>query len=135
MEQHYLFLSSRDSLEAFPGNDVAEFVVQLPEALTLNGLWCCALKEFVISSKEKSTRDFYICSDFSEDSFVGGQRFPVLRRVRRTSSGTYSFTDPFYMKVNRQYLNRLRIHIRGDKLEPINIEGKIMLTIHLKRVA
>ena len=135
MEQHYLFLSSEDSNMIYPGNTGSEFIVQLPETLILEGLWYCSLKEFVIPNKQRKGQELNICSDFCEDSFVSGKRVGVLRRIYTTVGGVIAetFNQPYYIKVNSSHLNRLSFHIKNENLEAVDIKGRTLLTIHLRK--
>lgn len=135
MEQHYLFISSGDSKDIFPENAASHFIIQLPETLNLEGMWYCSLTEICINSEQKRPKELIICSDFCEDSFVGGKRLGVLRRVISGVGGelTRSFHHPYYLKVNRNHLKQLSFHIKDENLASLELEGRTLLTIHLRK--
>jgi hypothetical protein len=137
--EHYLFLSSDDSKDRHPGNTVDDFTVELPRPLKLEGRWVCGLKEVLFSNK-LPTGTVYVCADLCQDSLVCDTYAPVLRVVRKsiTRSGTVRiFDDPFYVEVRSDHLQRFRIFLRGDRLNPLpsRSAGQFFCTIHLRKQA
>ena len=137
-DSQYLFLSSEDSKEKHPGNGPEDFTIELPRPLTLEGNWVCGVRE-VKFPNSIDTNTIYICTDICQESLVCDTYSPVIRMVNISSAKatkkTLTFTDPFYVKVKRDRLQRLRIFIRGERLRPTQItNGVLSCTIHLKRI-
>ena len=144
MDQHFVFLSSSDSSELFPSNNPSDFTVQLAGTLDLKGTWYAGLKEVRITNKvqeeeeEEAPRELLICSDLCEDVFYGGTKLGILRRIHRSVKPPVLvkiFHESFYFKVAQSQLNKIRILIRGESNQPVNIRGRTSCTLHLKRVA
>lgn len=137
-ESHYLFVSNEDSKLTHPGNTPDDFTVELPRPLNLDGHWVCGLKEIYVSNKV-NTGKVYVCTDLCQESLVCDTYTPVLRVIHKavaTRDTALTFDDPYYVKVQRERLQRLRIFTRGDKLSTIKFKsnGHCSCTIHLKRI-
>lgn len=135
---HYLYLTSEDSKETHPENNSFDFTVELPRSLTLEGDWECSLKELGFSNQIKS--DFlYICSDICEESLACDTVYPILRVIYNDQKRKWkalTFQDPFYIKLRRQNVSRIRIFIRGRRLEPLVTENTLLkCTVHLRKAS
>ena len=59
--QHHLFLSWDDSIEIYPDNKAGDFTIELPQILSLEGKWVCALKDVKYSSQNIEYPNFRQC--------------------------------------------------------------------------
>jgi hypothetical protein len=133
---YYLYLTYDDSRNVHPDNKNADFSVELPRTLYLDGDWECCLKDVTFSSP--SPNILYVCSDLCVESFAHDTSYPILRCIPNIvpNSTSLTFSESYYVRVNKRSLGRLRIFIRGDKLVPITTgTGIVYCTIHLKRVS
>ena len=131
--EHYLFLSSRDSMDQHPSNASTDFTVELPKAYHFQGDWEIALKELECRVAEDL---IYVLSDITAESYVNGTLAPVLRSVRREKKrdALFTFTDPYYLPVRPDQLSRVRMFIRGRTLQPIKTDTTVVYcTLHLRR--
>ena len=130
MEQHFLFLSSRDSKESHPENKPSSFIVELSRPLNLEGLWVCGLKEIHFTSMISAKGHLEVCSNICEESIVGSTLKPVLRRIPlNRQKQHFTFQDTYYFKVSRPQIQRVEISIRGSPFE----SGDAWCVLHLVR--
>ena len=114
----YLFLNNDNSKDQHPGNKPTDFTVELPKAYVLDGSWECGLREITTNVKENL---FYLGTNICHESYTEDTFYPVLRVISQTSPDSdinLSFSDPFYVKVKVDLLNRLTVFIRGRGLQP-----------------
>ena len=83
--QHYLYISSIDSLNLYPTNSPGQFYCKLPQPLNLRGLWECGLIQLQFVNSYFAGTDppkcFYVCSDICTESVLLERKIPVLRRI------------------------------------------------------
>jgi hypothetical protein len=65
-------------------------------------------------------RSPYVCSDLIKESYVKDTFLPMLRSVPTASEETLDleFSTPYYTPIRHRGLNRVRIFMRGDRLNP-----------------
>jgi len=130
MEQHFLFLASRDSKESHPENRTSSFIVELPRPLNLEGVWVCGLKEIYFSSEIKGQGQVEVYCNICEESIVGSSLKPLLRRIPlERQQQHFTFQDTYYVKVSRPQIQRVEISIRGSPFE----SGDTWCVLHLVR--
>jgi hypothetical protein len=134
---YYLYLTSEDSTDRHPENSPSDFTVELPRPLSLTGDWECCLKELCAPP---GFEVLYVCSDLCLESFACDTSYPVLRVVygstKSKKKSSLTFDNPYYVRVYTDRLHRLRIFIRGERLEPISFKsGTVTCTLHLTRVS
>jgi hypothetical protein len=117
-DQYYLHLNCNDSSKFYPSNKPADFRINLPKPLSLDGYWECALvnisfwPEFESSVKPK---EMYICSDIVGNSYALQNLYPVLKRVSLQENlitkvnTNYSHVD--FVPVTHSVLQSVRIYI------------------------
>jgi len=132
---HYLFLSSDDSKDLHPGNTFADFTIELPRPLFLEGDWVCALRDVKFSDLLQ-VKTLYVCTDLIQESLACDTYSPVLRTIHKQGKKALTFTDSYYVKVKGDRVQRLRIFIRGERLAPLESEegSTVSCTLHLKRL-
>ena len=133
MNNHYLFLSSNDSKDEYPDNMSTEFTIELPRVYTLEGQWECALAEI---EPNVNTDTLYVCADLCQESYAENTMIPVLRRLRNIKKGKKPFEFPvlYYVPVKKTHIDRIRIFIRGGKLQLIAKDKTITrCVLHLRR--
>ena len=101
--EHYpVYLSSTDSLSTYPSNTADDFTSILAKEVRLDELreWEVGVVEMKMTP---SADNFYICCDFVEPSIgLGGEI-------------SYYIDTPFYMKMTRKNLERMRIYLSDEK--------------------
>ena len=121
MDDFYLYLHCGDSLAAHTDNHAGDFVVDLPKTYKLDGHWGCALTVIAMSTHtEQKTDRLYVCSNLIKESYVKDTFLPMLRSVPTTNEETLDleFSTPYYTPIRHRGLNRVRIFMRGDRLNP-----------------
>lgn len=120
MNEYYLFISSYDSKQYFPGNTHNDFTIQLPETLYLKeGTWFCSLIDF--KCRTPTPTDLYVMCDLVQDSYVRGEKLPALRAVTTTKSGRKTEENiqaPIALPMSRHVIETVSIYIRGTNLKP-----------------
>ena len=136
MSQHYLYLSSHDSILEHPGNKASDFIVELNQPLVLQGQWEVAVLEFNSQINSKGLRYVLLMCDFCESSFIVGEWQPLLRKVSLKKRLINPFCPPYYVEIGPKRLERVRIYLKSETLEPLSFDsGSLECTLHLKRVS
>ena len=137
MEEFYLYLYCEDLLSTHVNNHAGDFVVDLPKTYLLEGRWECALTELTLHPQKKRRPErLYLCFDLVQDSYLKNTFLPVLRSVDPTSEGTLDleFRRPYYTRMRQMELNRVRIFIRDDRLQPCRFKlDRLYCTLHLRK--
>lgn len=141
MEEHYLFISSQDSLAFFPNNKTHRFTIKLPGILKLSGTWKCALVEMTYFPQFSGERpkQIYLCSDLVHESYGSDSMLPVLRRIpvptALNSKATLTFPQNYYFPVSREEVQYVHIYLKDQKLQnPSFVAEPFTCTLHLVRV-
>ena len=103
----YLFLSSRDSLHQYPNNVWCDFTTVFPGELEVDETWECALLD--INCIPQVEREFIVFADLVKQNYVKDTSASVLRAVNYSGS---TFSNPYYIPVNRSNISQVRIYIR-----------------------
>ena len=131
--EHYLFLSSQNSILQHPNNTSTDFTVELPKTYYLDGDWEVALKEIETRIKEDL---FYVFSNICQESCVDDTLAPILRSARREkkSQSLFTFVDPYYLPVRSDHVSRIQIFIRGRHQETLRKDNTVVYcTLHLRK--
>jgi hypothetical protein len=132
----HLFLSSLDSKAIHRANTAIDFTVELPQTVDLNGEWECALVDFQLVGSILPFDPFCLCSDICEQSCVGDERLPILRRLSakgREQDSAYQFEQPQYILLKLNRINRIRIYITSTNHPKIaDTSGVLTCTLHLR---
>lgn len=132
-EEHFLFLSSRDSLKYHPSNNPIDFIIELNQNIELKGEWKIALLDLTCESD--SREHLTICCDLCTPSWVDNQYLPVLRSFP-VSKGrvVVRFGFPFYIKTHSISVKRFRIYIIGESNSFTSLTKEpLRCTLHLKK--
>lgn len=130
--EHFLFVSSSDSLNYFPKNSPRDFTIELNKELNLEGNWKMAILDIWL---ESSKRDYLnICCDISEPSHA--QDCPIVRRLWAGEGEIEErFSFPYYLPVHTKSLKRFRTYIKGTQGDLASLSNKpLKCTFHLKKV-
>lgn len=137
MDDFYLHLYCGDSLVTHVNNHAGDFIVDLPRSYRLQGQWECALTEMTfVSQFERMTHRVYVCCDLVDQSYVKETSLPLLRSIDIDADEKVDliFNPAYYLKINRQDLNRIQIFIRDDALNPCRFKiERLYCTIHFRR--
>ena len=106
MEKMYLFLSSKDCIDKYPGNNAWDFTVDIGKVLNLKGTWQCSLVQIQYPDEHG---DLYVYSDLCEPSYVADNFLPILRIVNKP---TCTFSKSFFMNMSREHISHVKIYIR-----------------------
>ena len=140
MEEHYLFLSSEDSLDYFPENRAGRFSIKLPGTLKLEGRWKCALTELVYVPQfiGEKPQEIYVCCDLVQESYGSDSMLPMLRKVSvPTAIGSktaLTFPQNYYFSVSRTEIQYINVFAKDQKLnDPSFVQEPLSCTLHLVR--
>ena len=143
--QHYLYLSSENSLDVYPYNSPGNFYCKLPQPLQLQGHWEVALLQIQYMNAyyagTKTPRNLFVCTDICTESTLGSQKISVLKRVNNTNSAAdqpieSEINHVTYVSVQQENVDVLRIYIKDDagKLVVFS-QGPLLVTLHLRRIS
>lgn len=85
---------------------------------------------------EQKTERLYVCSDLFEEYYDKHMFIPMLRSVPITEEETLDleFATPYYTPIRHWGLNRVRIFIRGDRLNPCRFKlDHLYCTLYFRR--
>ena len=106
--EHYLFLSSQDSLQYHKSNHWSDFTVELNQDLFLEGRQEVALLD--LTCDVKTPRHVTLCCDLSSPSWIKDQFAPMLRSFYATEGYfTINFPVPYYTKSHACTVKRMRM--------------------------
>ena len=141
MDEHYLFLSSQDSLDYFPDNKSNHFNIKLPGTLKLPGIWKCAVVEMTYYPQFEGERpkQIYLCCDVVQESYACDSTLPILRRLSVptgiSTKTTVTFPQNYYFQVSREELQYIQIYVKNQKLQdPTFVVQPLTCTLHLVRL-
>lgn len=72
-------------------------------------------------------KNLFLCSDITQDTYVGNMKLPVLRMLTTNSQGsviTKDINKVIWLKVTRRSINYLRLYICDDKGELVSLGNK-----------
>jgi hypothetical protein len=140
-EEHYLFLSSQDSLAYFPNNKAHRFTVKLPGTLKLSGHWKCAMMEvvYVPQFEGEKPKELYLCCDLVQESYGSNSMLPILRKVSvPTALGNktvLTFPQNYYFNVSQEEVQYVQIYVKDQKLQdPSLMQEPLSCTLHLVQI-
>ena len=124
----YIYVVWDESKACYPDNKPNNFWLELPSTLILQGEWCIALMDVKIKTQTKNS--IFLLSDVCEESYVKGNKYPVLRRLDEKTS---DFMRPRFLKVTRQQIQRIRIWLLTEDWREVGITD-FKCTLRLKPV-
>ena len=107
----FMYISWKDSLKTHPSNKPYNFIVDLPKTVRFRENWEVALTDIKVKSPKKAS--FYFLVDFCDESFLQGNRFPLLRRVDEKAR-YYPF--PYFVDINKTEIQAIRVTILDENL-------------------
>lgn len=131
--EHYLFLSSNDSLNYHKSNHWADFTVELNQDFLLQGEWEIALLDFTCDVTNSG--HVTIFCDLCCPSWMNGHYLPVLRSFYASDGHfTSNFTFPYYIGLHSSSFKRLRLYILRERGSSVSFTDEpLRCTLHLKR--
>jgi hypothetical protein len=140
-QEHYLFLSSQDSLAYFPNNKAHSFTVKLPGTLKLSGHWKCAVVEmvYVPQFQGEKPKQLYLCCDLVQESYGSNSMLPILRKVSVPSAistkTVLTFPQNYYFDVSQEEVQYIQVYAKDQTLrDPSFMQEPLTCTLHLVRV-
>ena len=97
-------------------------ITQLPTPLEIQG-YGCGVIEMTGKVYHNAKEPIYLCSDICEESFVGQNKMPVLRRIIRGVSGIVNTNihNVIWLRVMRPTISSIRLYISNSKGEIISL--------------
>ena len=140
-DNFYLYLSSLDSKQLYPSNASNRFIINLPKALKISGLWEVCLTEVIYFqdfTTQKKPQFLLIHSDICEESVINGVKLPILQRcfIPEINNKFVQevFTHTHYVKMRKQELDRIEIYITSETGESVSFKKDFLwCTLHLKK--
>lgn len=132
-----MILSSLDDRELFD-NKPYDFRVQFNRQLQFDGYWMVGLTEISVTSvlQKGNCKELFIYCNVCQESFVGTQEVPLLRRVYLTETENCNiiYDSTYYVPMKLSELRYLHVYIRDSKGQPSSIlEGDVTITLHFKK--
>lgn len=131
----YIFLSSQAFIsKVYPQNQPFDFISTVLNPLQLDSeSWEVALTEIDWKQKDiKLNEDLYVMTDIVAGEIQVGTLFPQILRIITEPT---IFTQPYYVKLSRGYIDSIRIYIRlGDNSEPDYAISSLRCTLHFRKI-
>jgi hypothetical protein len=144
-EDFYVFATSNDHRDELPGNSCTDMTIMFEQqfdftdAFARGEYWTVALTDIVITSREAVEQStIIILCDVIQNSYIKGQRSPVLRIITNQTIHKSSLLMPYYHKVARPVFKQLRITLCDLDLVPINsVDSNAILacTLHFQKTS
>ena len=119
--RHRVYISSKDSKDTHPDNQVSDFVVELPTPLLLDGRWEVALLDSQSTLAKSGKTRMYVCVDLCVESVARGKSVPILAKVPRR--GYYESPLTYFTDVRGEFIERIRVFLLDDNLKPLDASG------------
>lgn len=132
--EHYLYLSSQDSLYIHQNNKSADFTIDLPKTLHLKGDWELALINVQCNISRKAP--FYVLCNVVDQSYVRNTQLPILEHLYPAKIGPQqlSIASPSYHRIACPSIQHLRIYIKDSQLQPASfLSETFMCTLRLRQ--
>ena len=133
-----MFLSSVDGRELNPSNTAVDFTVSLPSRVKLWNLegsrWKVALSDVSISGIHSLSSSVNVMCDIVSSSLIRNSYQPILRSFPAQTLASASLFLPYYMPLNTSSIERIRIYLLDDKLQPLLLppgESEVVLSCSL----
>lgn len=123
----YLCVSPTDSVALHPSSNNDSFVFELPTPLYLDGMWSCGLAQ--VGFDKSQIKEVYIYCDLVGSSVVHGKLAPLLRICKKS----VSFSEPFYLPITRNIIERIRFTLKQKDDSPFGVKGDYFFILHFKR--
>lgn len=123
----HVYVSSSDSIDIFPENSPADFIINLPQPLQFTGSnWYCGVTQIILPSK--STSPIHLLTDFTQSVIVGSRQYPALCQI---ASKSKEYTNVAYvpLKVNELSTMHFKLIKRGGDLVYFK-SGETFITLH-----
>jgi hypothetical protein len=146
-DQFYVTLFSNASQNLYPENTIGAFTVELARPIDLNGNWEVGLCEFTCPPRKVDTlNDFstvgnnigLIYCDLISPQLVGSSLIRCLRTyIYPTTDCQYEFQNVYYLPVERQRINNIRIEIlttEGRKVVFRSGKTPSKLVLHFRNI-
>ena len=132
--EHYLFISSKDSLQYHKSNHWSDFTVELNQDLFLAGLWKVALLD--VTCDVVKSHHVTLCCDLTSPSWINDRLAPVLRSFYATEGqATINFPFPYYIRTHACSVKRVRLYMLNDTAWLGSFtDAPLTCTLHLKQV-
>lgn len=133
-----LVVSSDDGKDLFLENKPHDFRVKLNQTIQLDGYWVVAVTEFTTTERNDSDQkpELFIFSDICQDSFIGNNEQPLLRRIYfdRKKQNNIVYHNPYYIPVRFSEIQHLHFYIKDDKGQDASfLKQKVTITLHLEK--
>ena len=131
--EHFLFLSSNDSLNYHKSNHWADFTIELNHDVRLEGHWKVALLDFTCDVK--ASGKVTVCCDLCSPSWINDRYEPVLRSFyAQEGYFTINFPFPYYFQSHACAVKRVRVYILTDTTSSASFTNRpLQCTLHLKK--
>ena len=132
-KREYIYLSSEDSQDLYPDNNMTDFVVELPQTIHLDeGQWEMALMEANYDKDiHKDHGSLYLLCDICEYSIVRNNKQPILRKLMWHTS--YRLLQHFMNIQHKKEIKRLHFRLVDVNLQPVVYTGSFYCTLLLQK--
>ena len=130
----YVSVSNGDSKAFFGENSASHFRVNLGKTLHLEGNWSVAVVELHISENSANLGLLGISCDICNGIWMNGLQSHVLRRFNCRKNLHESFPWPFYLPVDKVFIDTLEFFITTSDGEEASLSGGVMVefTLHFR---
>ena len=136
LQQHYLYLSSDDSLQFFK-NEPHDFNVRLNSTLNLQlNRWVVGLVDFIYEQKTIPHDTIVITCDIITSSFYKSKQINILRLLHSEDTSQLkppSLNRPLYVPISRENISCIRIRLLDKDLNPLKqLTAPVTCLLHLR---
>lgn len=131
-----MVLKLTESSAVHPDNNPQNFRVRLPGSLPLTGDWTVELTEFRNTNFAKTTdREFVVFCSVCDDSIVGGNSKPLLRRIVLKNTDNIIFEHPHRIPLRTKDLRDIHVYIKVSQDADVSfLTGESTVTLVFRRL-
>ena len=117
---------------------LGDTTITLPQRLDIENYGCGLIEVSgqlePINSTLSARENFFLCSDFVQESFIGQIKLSIIRKIkfsRNWEANTY-FKKIIWVKVEREPISRINLYITDELGNRVSFKGQgLMCTLLL----
>ena len=135
MSSIYIVVSSTDSLDFYTDNIASHFLVKLAKPLNLVGSWKVALCEINVYDNSATVGIVGLNCNICNGLLTEGVQTQLLRTFKCARNVHQVFHNPYYVSVEKLFIDTLEVYITGSGSRPITLSprAKVVCTLHLRQ--
>ena len=115
MSSAIIYTSCNDSKHLYESNIPSDFFVEFDKIIETNENSTVELLEFRCHLNDKSKKDICVMCDICDNSFMFGDKKPILRMITLPGlkNVSFIFNEPIKINIIDRYIKKFKIYLRS----------------------